>query len=328
MNNERKITRIYNPLKMFYVNIAVYCRVSTTHEKQKESLNNQIEYYKSMISRRLDWKLVDFYIDIQSGKNSTDRPEFQRMLKDCRNKKIDLIITKSVSRFGRNTADTHDTINNLRSLGIDVLFEIEDIRISETNKEFLLTVIEAVAQAESESRSQNIKWGIKRHLEKGTSKLYNRKCYGYINDTSGNIIINEPEAKVVKNIFNLYLCGYSTLGIIKELKNEGLKSPTGKEQWAKRTIETILSNEKYIGNVLVGKTYSNDFPDNERKINKGESTKYLISDSHPPIITLEQFERVQAEKLRRSNIQKDGFEIKRKTSHYSMKKSIPSHDGE
>ncbi len=161
-----------------------------------------------MVSNHINWVLVDIYVDVRSGKNSSGRPEFQRMLEDCRNKKIDLIITKSVSRFGRNTADTLAVIHKLRLLNVDLFFEVENIRISETNKTFLLSILEAVAQAESEARSQNIKWGIKRGFESGTSKFYNRKCYGY--------------------------CHY---------------------------LE---------GNVIVGKTYSKDFPYNDRKVNKSE----------------------------------------------------------
>lgn len=328
MDNKRKVSRIDNLSIKWKLNVAVYCRVSTAHAEQIESLSNQIEYYRNMVSNHINWVLVDIYADIQSGKNSSGRPEFQRMLEDCKNKKIDLIITKSVSRFGRNTADILAVINKLRLLNVDLFFEIENIRISETSKTFLLSILEAVAQAESEARSQNIKWGIRRGFQSGTSKLYNRKCYGYCPDLEGNIIINKQEAVVVKKIFSLYLSGFSTLAIIRELNKEGIKSPTGKESWPKRTIDTILSNEKYIGNVIVGKTYSKDFPYNDRKANKGEYQKYLINDNHTPIITQEQFDQVQAEKIRRSNIQVDGDNSKRKHTHYSMKKSVLCRDDE
>ncbi|WHH59853.1 recombinase family protein [Petroclostridium sp. X23] len=321
MDKTRKISRVQHYNTKWKTNVAVYCRVSTSHDEQLVSLANQIEYYRAMVRKHLDWELIDIYADIQSGKNSSGRPEFQRMLEDCWNKKIDLIITKSISRFGRNTADTLDVINKLRSINIDIIFEVEKIQIFETNKAFLLSIIEAVAQAESESRSENIKWGIQHGLKSGTSKLFNRKCFGYGHDREGNIIINEYEANIVRKIFNLYLNGYSILTIIRQLEKEGIKSPTGKEHWAKRTVDTMLSNEKYIGNVIVGKTFSNDFPNNQRKINKGERQKYLVTDSHPPIITKDQFEQVQREKLRRSNIQNDGNTVRRKNTHYSMKKS-------
>jgi len=320
MDNKRKITIVnHMPIK-WDLNVAVYCRVSTAHEEQIESLSNQIEYYRQMVNNHVNWILIGIYTDIQSGKNKSGRPEFQRMLEDCRNKEIDLIITKSISRFGRNTVDALDTINELRSLNIDLFFEVENIRISETSKQFLLSIFGAAAQAESEARSKNIKWGIRHGLETGTSKLYNRKCYGYSYDPEGSIIINEQEAVVVKMIFNLYLSGYSILAIIRELKKQRIKSPTGKESWPKRTIDTILSNEKYIGNMIVGKTYTGDFPKNDRHINKGERQKYQVADTHSPLISKEQFERIQEEKLHRSNIHQneDGI-ITRISSHYSMK---------
>lgn len=324
MSRERKITRVQHFNAKRKLKVAVYCRVSTAHDEQLESLSNQIDYYKALVRKHLDWELIEVYRDARSGKNSSDRHEFQRMLEDCRNGKIDLIITKSISRFGRNTADTLKVINELRGLTIDVLFEVEKIRISETNKTFLMSVIEAVSQAESEARSQNIKWGIKRGLENGTSKLFNRRCYGYYNASEGNIFINEKEAEVVRKIFDLYLNGHSILCIIRELQKEGIPSPTGKKSWPKRTIDTMLSNEKYIGDVMVGKTYTLDFPDNKHRINKDEQKKFLVADSHPAIISKEQFERVQEEKLHRSNIRqnKDGT-VQRKSTHYSMKSNLP-----
>lgn len=320
MSVERKITRVQNFNTKWKLKVAVYCRVSTTHDEQLESLSNHIDYYKAMVRRHLDWELVEIYSDIKSGKNSSGRQEFQRMLEDCRNRKIDLIITKSISRFGCNTVDTLKIITELRGLIIDVFFEVENIRISESSKSFLISVLKAAAQGESEARSQNIKWGIKRGLENGTSKLYKRRCYGYYNDSEGNIFINEKEAEIVRKIFDLYLSGHSILSIIRELQKEEIKSPTNKKSWPKRTIDTLLSNEKYIGNVMVGKTYTLDFPDNKRRINKDERQKYLVADSHPALISKEQFEKVQEEKLHRSNTHQNGDgTVQRKSTHYSMK---------
>lgn len=322
MSNERKITRVQHFNTKWKLKVAVYCRVSTTHDEQLESLSNQIDYYKAYVRKHLDWELVEIYSDIKSGKNSSGRQEFQRMLEDCKNKKIDLIVTKSISRFGRNTADTLKVINELRHLIIDVFFEVENIRLSESSKAFLISVIEAVAQAESEARSQNIKWGINRGLENGTSKLYNRICYGYYNDSEGNILINEKEAEIVRKIFELYLNGYSILAIIREFQKEGLKSPTGKESWPKRTIETILDNDKYIGNSTVRKTYTKDFPNNDRCTNKGKFKKYQAHGTHPAIVPEDLFEMVQQERLLRSNITRGENESStRKSTHYSMKSS-------
>lgn len=328
MNNLRKVTRLDKMTLMLKTKVAIYCRVSTAHPDQVESLTNQIEHFKQVVKRHLDWELVDIYADIQSGKNTTDRAEFQRMLSDCYNNRIDLIITKSISRFGRNTVETLDVINKLRGLLVDVFFEVENMNISETNKTFLLSILEATAQADSESRSQNIKWGIKRGFENGTSKLYNRKCYGYTHDAEGNIIVNKKESEVVQMIFNLYLSGYSILAIKRELEKQNIKSPTGKDNWSKRTIDTMLSNEKYTGSVILGKTYSLDFPNNIRKFNNGELQKYLVTDSHPSLISQELFNRVQEEKVNRSNINIVDDKVTRKATHYSMKKSIFAEDDE
>ena len=320
MSTNRKVTQVRTHMLFKKIKVAIYCRVSTPHEDQVKSLSNQISYYKTMVNNRVNWELVDIYADMQSGKNTSGRPEFQRMLEDCRNHKIDMIITKSISRFGRNTAETLDVLNKLRVLLVDVYFETEDINTSEKTKDFMVSIIQAVAQAESESRSSNIKWSLYKGFKNGTSKLYNRKCFGYQQDQDGNLIINKDEAQTVRKIFDLYLYDFSIIAIIRELKRLGIKSPTGKDAWSKRSIETLLSNEKYIGNVLLGKTYSKGYPDNERLINKDMQNKYLATNNHPPIISEEIFERVQAEKLRRSNIQIDNDVVKRKSTHYSMKK--------
>ncbi|MBW9155523.1 recombinase family protein [Clostridium tagluense] len=281
---------------MLKVRVAIYCRVITAHSDQIERLNNQIHQYKQMVKRHIDWELVDVYADIKSGKNTTDRVEFQRMLLDCYDRKIDLIITKSVSRFGRNTVDILDVINKLRSLLVDVYFEVENINISETSKTFPLSILEAVAQADSESRSQNIRWGIRREFETGNSKFCNRKCYGYINASDGNIVIDEDQSKVAQKIYELYFNGYSILAIIRYLEEECIKPPTGKDHWAKRTIDTMLSNEKYTGNVVVGKTYGLEYPNNKRIINKSEFQKYLAIDCHVLIISQELFDKIQLKK--------------------------------
>ena len=316
----RKITRVQNFSPIRKTKVAVYCRVSTTHEDQAKSLENQISHYKSMVNRRIDWELVDIYADVQSGKNTSGRPAFKKMMEDCSKHKINLIITKSISRLGRNVTETLATLNKLRTLMVDVYFENENINTQDTNQDFLITILQTAAQAESEARSHNIKWGIQKSLESGKSKLYSRRCFGYTQDQEGNLNINDEEAAVVRKIFELYLSGYSVVGVVRELEKQGIKSPTGKERWSKRSIENTLANEKYIGSVLVGKTFSKDFPNNKRRVNRGEREKYLLTGSHPAIISEELFERVQAEKARRSNIQVDSSGVKRKSTHYSMKR--------
>lgn len=158
-------------------------------------------------------------------------------------------------------------------------------------------------------------------MENGSSKLYNRKCFGYRQDHEGNLIVNEKEAQTVQKIYDLYLNDYSVIAIIRELETQGIKSPTEKDHWSKRAIETMLCNEKYTGNVIVGKTYCEEYPNNKRLVNRDERVRYMAIGNHPAIISDEQFERVKAEKERRSNIQVDTDGIKRKNTHYSMKKA-------
>jgi DNA invertase Pin-like site-specific DNA recombinase len=316
---ERKITKINQHIAKFQFNVAIYSRVSTTHESQLESLKNQIEYFKAMVDRRLDWDLVGIYTDIKSGNSITGRAGFHKMLNDCRNHKIDIILTKSVSRFGRRTEKVMDVITELRSLGVDVLFDVENIWISESSKMFLLTIIEAIAEEESKARSENITWGIKRGFADGSSKLYLRRCFGYSICPDGTITINDEEADVVRHIFDLYLKGYSILAITRELKLQGIKSPTGKETWPKRSIETILTNEKYIGNSLVGKTYTHDYKEKIRYVNNGKHPKFQLANTHPQIISNDLFEKAQQEKENRSNINRiDVDKTTRKSTHYSM----------
>lgn len=321
MSTYRKVTEVKNFPSMKKLKVAVYCRVSTTHEDQAQSLSNQISYYRLMVNSRVNWELVDIYADVQSGKSTSGRPEFQRMLEDCRNHRIEMIVTKSVSRFGRNTVETLDVLNNLRALLIDVYFEAEGIHTQESGQDLLISLLEGYAQEESRARSQNIKWGISESLRSGRSKLYNRKCFGYSQDQEGNLIIIVEETKIVQEIFDLYLSGFSVIAIIRELETQGIKSPSGKDRWSKRAVETMIRNEKYMGNVLVGKTYSEEYPNNKRLVNKGDRDSYLVEGNHPAIISEEQFERVKAEKERRSNIQANADGTKRKSTHYSMKKA-------
>ena len=195
----------------------------------------------------------------------------------------------------------------MRLLGIRVIFEQENLDTADTDNDLMISIIESIAQAENESRSDNIKWGIKQKAAQGTSKLYNRKCYGYENDTNGELIINEEEAKNVKLIFNLYLQGSSIVGIMKELGNRGIKTPTGKYTWSKRTIDVMLSNEKYIGVV--------------RLLDKGDHEVHYVSENnHPPIISKERFKAVQSEKVNRSNVVQGKEGNQRKRSKYSSKK--------
>ena len=319
---EKKVVKIIKPdlSHLKRKRVAVYCRVSTEHIPQLESLDAQIDFYTKYVNDNPRWILVDIYADSKSGKNS-NRPEFQRMLRDCSEGKIDLILTKAVSRFGRNTVDVLEALRKLYEYKVEVFFKTDNLHVTNPDNELIITFISAYAQAESEARSQNIKMGIKNRIIAGTSKLYDRPCYGYRHDKNGELEVVWQQALVVQKIYDYYLDGASVVQIIKLLYNEGIKSPTGKEKWSKKTIENILSNEKYIGNVILYKTFSKDYPNNKRIINKdNEHRQYLSTNNHPPIIDEEIFLKVQEERSRRSNIEITPEGKKRKSAKYSSKK--------
>ena len=252
------------------------------------------------------WLLVDVYMDIASSKTGFSRREFARMLDDCQSHNLEIILTKSISRFGRDTVDTLEALNQLKMLGIRVIFEQESLDTADTDSDLMISIIKSIAQAENESRSENIKWGIKQRAAQGTSKLYNRKCYGYVHDKEGNLIIKDDEAKNVTKIFEMYLHGKSVIGIVIELEHLGVKSPTGKDKWSKRTIDVMLSNEKYTGSV--------------RLLDNGKhEAVYLCEDNNPAIISKQTFQAVQIEKTKRSNVIKGENGAQRKSKKYSSK---------
>jgi len=216
--------------------VGIYCRVSSNSMEQLNSLTNLISALTRLTATTPNWLLVDTYIDIASGKSGSKRIEFIRMLEDCQAKNIEIVITKNISRFGRDTVEVLESLNKLKEHGVRVIFEQEGLDTADSDSELMISIIESIAQAENESRSENIKWGYRRHAAQGTSKLYNRKCYDYENDTDGVLIIKEDEAKNVRLIFELYLRGFSIIGIKRELEKRGIKTPTGKENWSKRTI--------------------------------------------------------------------------------------------
>ncbi len=286
--------------------VGIYCRVSSNSAEQLKSLTAQVSALTRLTAAIPQWLLSDIYIDIASSKTGSSRKEFARMLEDCQSNNLDIILTKSISRFGRDTVDTLEALNQLKTLRVRVIFEQESLDTANTDSDRMISIIESVAQAENESRSDNIRWGIKQRAAQGTSKLYNRKCYGYTNDVDGNLIIDGTEAKNVQLIFDLYLQGESILGIIAELERLEIKSPTGKDKWSKRTIDVMLSNEKYIGTV--------------RLLNRWEyDVHYVSENNNPAIISKEKFQAVQIEKSRRSNVIKDGDEKRRKSTKYSSK---------
>lgn len=304
---EKKVNYIPAARPLRHKKVGIYCRVSTNDMEQLNSLTNQISALTRLVSTVDEWKLMDCYVDITSARGKSPRVNFQRMLNDCKSKKLDIVITKSVSRFGRDTVDTLQALKIMKECGVRMVFEQENLDTDDVESSLMISIIESLAQAENESRSDNIKWGIHQRAAQGTSKLYDRKCYGYKHDDNGKLIIDEGDAENVKLIFHLYLGGQSIIGIVKELENRKILSPTGKDKWCKRTIDVMLSNEKYTGDVKLMKFCNSD-------------VQYLSSDNNPTIISKEVFEAVQIEKAGRGNLTKDENGIRRKTKKYSSKK--------
>ena len=281
--------------------VAIYCRVSTPLEIQQLSLETQTEHYKEIISHHPEWHYAGIYADVASGTNRYKRPQFNAMIDACKYRKIALILTKAVSRFARNTVDALEVLNILKLLGVDVYFEVENLWLQQQTSMFALSLFAAVAQEESVIRSESIKWGIHASFRLGTSKLADRVCYGYQKNQNGGLCINPEQAAIVQKIFDLYLNGYSLSGISKELFQSGIPSPIGKEKWTSKTIDNLLSNEKYTGNVLLQKTYITDYWNHRQGANAGQHPQFIYEHNHQGIIELSIFEAAQREKERRSN---------------------------
>ena len=207
------------------------------------------------------------------------------MIEECKAGLTDIVVVKNISRLGRDTVEVLDAINTLRESQVRIVFKQEELDTLTVGSSLLISTIEACTQAENETRSANIKWGIKQRASNGSLGFYRRKCYGYDEDENGDLVINEKQSLIVRLIFDLYLGGKSILGIVKELKERGIKSPTGKDNWPKRSIEEMLSNEKYIGIAVV-------------KVDCEEGQVYKLNNSQPPIISKEMFDAVQEEKNR------------------------------
>lgn len=274
--------------------VAAYCRVSTKTEQQTGSLETQERYYTTLIAEHPDWELAGIFSDDASGLSTKNRPSFRKMMTKCRQGKIDLILTKSISRFGRNTLDMLVAIRELRDLNVEVFFEAQQIKISDRRNDRLIDAYCAYAQSESESKSANIRWGIKRGFETASIGYSDIVCYGYIRDEKNKLAISEPEAAIVRKKFALAAERYSLGRISKELHGMGLLSPRGKAHWSKETIKKILLNEKYAGQVLLQKTYVGDVLVGKQVKNTGQRERYLIQNHHPAIIEIELFNRVQS----------------------------------
>lgn len=283
--------------------VAAYCRVSTLQEQQETSYEAQVNYYTEKIKSNLNWKLAGIYAD--DGKSATStkkRSNFQAMIDDCLAGKIDMVITKSISRFARNTVDSLMNIRKLKERNIAVFFEKEGINTLEGSGELLITILSSQAQEESRNISENCHWGIVRKFENGKVIVNHSKFLGYTKDKEGNLVIVPEEAELVRRIFRLFLEGNSSYGIKRMLEADGILTVTGNIEWHATVIDKMLSNEKYMGDALMQKTYTVDFLTKKKVMNKGIVPKYYIEDNHEAIIPKELFNRVQEEKARRTAI--------------------------
>ena len=285
--------------------VAAYCRVSTDSEEQLNSYEAQKSYYTQKIADSPDWEMAGIYADEGiSGTSMKKRTEFKKMITACKRGRIDLIITKSLSRFARNTVDCLETVRLLKANGIGVYFEKENINTLTESSEFLITLFSGFAQAESESLSKNVIWGKQKSAEAGKVDFQYKKMLGYRKGTDGQPEIVPEEAEIIRRIYRRYLAGRS-LGQIKlELEQDNIPTAQKVERWSSAVIHNILTNEKYMGDALLQKTYITDCITKKVKKNMGERPMYYVENNHPAIISRETFDQVQKEMTRRSSKRK------------------------
>lgn len=275
--------------------VAVYCRVSKNTSEQIHSLEMQESYFKGLVEAKLEWVLYKIYKDIGSGTRKSGRRGYIKMLHDAKKHRFDMILVKSLSRFGRNTVEALSTIRSLKKMNIALLSEVEQINTLEVN-DMVLSVLLAAAQEESASKSENIKFGIRQRMRSGKAVLNHTRFLGYTKDETGKLVIVPDEAKVVRKIFSLYLEGNGVRKIKRYLEENGIKTVTGKTEWSTSTIDRILSNEKYMGKLLLQKTYTPDFLTGKQKKNCEEQSMFLVENAHEAIVSKEIFEEVQRRK--------------------------------
>ena len=280
--------------------VAAYCRVSTDSDEQATSYEAQVEHYTEFIQKNPEWEFAGIYADDGiSGTNTKNRDKFNRMIEDCEAGTIDMIITKSISRFARNTLDCLKYIRQLKDKNIPVFFEKEAINTMDAKGEVLITIMTSLAQQESQSLSQNVKLGLQFRYQNGQVQVNHNHFLGYTKDEEGNLVIDPEQAEVVKRIYREYLEGYSMDKIAKGLEADGILTGAGKTKWWTSTINKILRNEKYIGDALLQKTYTTDFLNKTRVKNNGIVPQYYVEGNHEAIIPKDIFLRVQEELVRR-----------------------------
>ena len=302
--------------------VAIYARVSTRSAAQLHSMAAQISELTRFVASRPGWRLVDIYMDFESASGSSSRPEFNRMIEDSKAGRFEIIITKSVQRFGRNTEESLVAMRTLLEVGVIIYFQIEGYTSDAPDAELQTSLRTALAAADNASRREDHKWGVQKRVEDGTSEMYKRPCYGYKKTEDGVLVIDKERADVVKNIYRLYLDGSSILGIKRSLEEMHILSPSGNNTWSFRTIDLILSNEKYIGKIVLFKTVMVNYPYSVRRSNANGALheQYCMTNGVDAIIDEEIFLAVQEEKKRRSNYDEDDTGRHRRKTRYSSKK--------
>lgn len=303
--------------------VAAYCRVSTDSDEQAGSYETQVNHYTEYIGRNSEWELAGIYADDGiSGTNTKKREGFNEMIDDCMGGKIDMVITKSISRFARNTIDCLKYVRQLKEKNIAIIFEKENINTLEASGELLLTIMASLAQQESASLSQNVKLGLQFRYQEGKVQINHEHFLGYTKDEDGNLIICEEEAEIVRRIYREYLEGASFRDIAEGLERDKIKTGGKKYKWHLSTVQGILRNEKYIGDALLQKTITTDFIEKIRIKNDGTVPQYYVKGSQEAIIKKDVYTAVQEEMVRRANLT-SGIEGKKKRI-YSSKYALSS----
>lgn len=274
--------------------VAAYCRVSTDYDEQASSYETQVAHYKELIQRDPTWEFAGIYADDGiSGTNTKKREQFNKMIAACKAGKIDLIVTKSISRFARNTIDCLKYIRDLKAINVGIFFEKENINTMDAKGEVLITIMASLAQQESESLSQNVKMGIQYRYQQGKVFVNHNHFLGYTKDSEGNLVIEPEEAKIIKRIFYSYLNGMSMKQIADSVKADGILTGGKTKNWQSSGVSKILKNEKYMGDALLQKTYTVDFLSKKRVKNNGIMPQYYVENDHPAIIPKPVFMQVQ-----------------------------------
>jgi len=282
-------------------NVCAYARVSTSSDVQLLSFDTQVSTYTNEIMSHPDWNFVGVYADEgKSGTNITKRVQFNLMIEAARNGLIDLIITKSISRFSRNTVDSIRLIQELKNKNVEVFFEKENISTFDPKIELIMSILSGMAEEESRSISENVKWGNTKRFEKGEFHVVTKRMLGYDHDEFGKLVINEQEALTVRKIYEMFLDGFGATPIMKYLEDHNIPTTFGNKKWNKTAVYGILKNEKYTGNALLQKTYRPSFKSKHTVNNKGELPQFYVVDSHPAIISLALFNKVQEVRQQKS----------------------------